>query len=201
MKQTVTGLRAAQKAMTRDRLVDAMHDCLVSRGYVGTTIDDITSEAGATRATFYLHFSSKAEVTRAVWEKFVNEPTNALWETLEGLLVRIESDPAVLQREWFPQVLDHWQLRGTTIRAILHAQIVEPALGDRLLTTRNDVVDLIVGALARHSGRSEVALRIRAIAAFEVQTQVFMGWIENQVPHEPDYVIEALADAWAALLR
>ncbi|MGV2984348.1 TetR/AcrR family transcriptional regulator [Microbacterium sp. AGC85] len=200
MKQTVTGLRAAQKAMTRDRLVDAAHDSLVSRGYVGTTIDDITTEAGATRATFYLHFTSKADITRAVWERFVDEPTNTLWARLDGVLEALASDPAVLQRDWFPQVLAHWEHRGSTIRAILHARIVEPTLSERLLTTREDIADIIVRALSPHPRHSDSALRIRAIAAFEIQTQVFLGWIEGQVPHDTDAVIDALSDAWTSLL-
>ena len=39
------------------------------KGYSATTIDDIASAAGSTRTTFYLHFSSKADVMSALLTK------------------------------------------------------------------------------------------------------------------------------------
>ena len=55
-------LREAQKRMTREMLLDAGLEMFGRKGYAGATIDDIAKAAGATRTTFYLHFSSKADL-------------------------------------------------------------------------------------------------------------------------------------------
>ena len=58
----MVSLRDAQKQLTRSRLIDAAADSFRVRGYAATTIEDVASGAGATRATFYLHFRTKADL-------------------------------------------------------------------------------------------------------------------------------------------
>src|SRR6476660_6410332 len=55
-------LRDEQKRMTRRRLIEGALAAFERKGYAATTIDDIVAEANASRATFYLHFKSKADV-------------------------------------------------------------------------------------------------------------------------------------------
>jgi AcrR family transcriptional regulator len=55
-------LRDAQKAHTRQRLLDAARSVFYQEGYYGATVDQIVAEAGASRPTFYLHFKDKEEV-------------------------------------------------------------------------------------------------------------------------------------------
>lgn len=55
-------LRDAQKAFTRQRILDAARDLFYRLGYYATTVDQIASAAGASRPTFYLHFADKEEI-------------------------------------------------------------------------------------------------------------------------------------------
>src|SRR3954447_26872828 len=55
-------LREAQKAMTRQRLIDAAAESFRRQGYAATNVDDVVSGAGATRPTFYLHFKANADL-------------------------------------------------------------------------------------------------------------------------------------------
>ncbi|MEU8139631.1 TetR/AcrR family transcriptional regulator [Streptodolium elevatio] len=55
-------LRAQQKLYTRRRLIAAACDLFETKGYEATTVDDIVAAAGAARATFYLHFTGKADI-------------------------------------------------------------------------------------------------------------------------------------------
>jgi AcrR family transcriptional regulator len=64
----VASLRAAQKQMTRQLLLDRGLELFGEKGYAATTVDDIAAAAGTTRATFYLHFPSKAELMRSLVE-------------------------------------------------------------------------------------------------------------------------------------
>jgi AcrR family transcriptional regulator len=55
-------LRDEQKRMTRRLLIEGAVTAFERKGYAATTIEDIVAEANASRATFYLHFKSKADV-------------------------------------------------------------------------------------------------------------------------------------------
>jgi AcrR family transcriptional regulator len=56
------GLRDAQKAFTRQRILDAARDLFYRNGYYATTVDQIVASASASRPTFYLHFTDKDEI-------------------------------------------------------------------------------------------------------------------------------------------
>lgn len=58
-KQT---LRDVQKADTRRRLLDAAALVFSREGFTESTVKKITTEAGASRPTFYLHFKDKEAV-------------------------------------------------------------------------------------------------------------------------------------------
>ncbi|WP_378734034.1 TetR/AcrR family transcriptional regulator [Nocardia brasiliensis] len=56
--------RAARDAVLvsqRGRLIEAMVECVDSRGYPGTTLTDIVARARVSRSTFYEHFANKEE--------------------------------------------------------------------------------------------------------------------------------------------
>ncbi|MFI6170301.1 TetR/AcrR family transcriptional regulator [Nocardia sp. NPDC051052] len=56
--------RAARDAVLvsqRGRLIEAMVECVDSKGYSGTTLTDIVARARVSRSTFYEHFANKEE--------------------------------------------------------------------------------------------------------------------------------------------
>jgi len=59
-------LREQQKASSRERLLDAAIVVFNAVGFRNATIDQIASEAGASRATFYLHFKDKTSVAAGI---------------------------------------------------------------------------------------------------------------------------------------
>ena len=61
--------RTERKALTRQRLINASCQLFMAHGFEQTTIDQITSEAGVSRASFYLHFPSKEAVIGAMFER------------------------------------------------------------------------------------------------------------------------------------
>src|ERR1700760_239482 len=62
-------MRAAQREFTRSRLIDGAIEIFAERGYAKATVDEIADRAGATRATFYLHFKSKSDLIIELIEK------------------------------------------------------------------------------------------------------------------------------------
>jgi AcrR family transcriptional regulator len=54
--------RAERQEQTRAALVDAAGHVFAERGFVGSSVEAITAEAGYTRGAFYSNFSSKEEL-------------------------------------------------------------------------------------------------------------------------------------------
>ena len=56
--------RAARRAETEARLVEAATELFVERGYAATTLADVADRAGLAARTVYLRFTTKAELLR-----------------------------------------------------------------------------------------------------------------------------------------
>ena len=54
--------RAERQAQTRRELLDAAARVFVKRGFQGSTVEEISAEAGYTRGAFYSNFASKNEL-------------------------------------------------------------------------------------------------------------------------------------------
>lgn len=61
-----SGLRAEQARQTRLRVLDAAQTLFGERGYAGTTVDAVATEAGVAVDTVYASFRSKAGVLHAL---------------------------------------------------------------------------------------------------------------------------------------
>nr|WP_321182462.1 TetR family transcriptional regulator [Mycobacterium kansasii] len=59
-------LRERQRLSTRELIMAAAKQCVREGGYAAATVEQIAEVAGVARATFYLHFKSKAALARAV---------------------------------------------------------------------------------------------------------------------------------------
>lgn len=65
------------------RILDATRDVFLTRGYAGTTIDEIARIARVSRASFYTYFPSKREVLLAVGDHAADDSAAAV-ERLDG---------------------------------------------------------------------------------------------------------------------
>ena len=81
--------RAQIASETRGKLLDAARDVIRTKGYAGSTVDDICAAAGVTKGSFFHHFDSKEELGVAAIERF-----GAMAATLFGSApYRSKSDP------------------------------------------------------------------------------------------------------------
>lgn len=63
-------------AITREHLLEAALLCIATKGYAGTTLDDIAREAGTTRGAIHWHFGNKAELFNTlVRERYMQAAT------------------------------------------------------------------------------------------------------------------------------
>ncbi len=61
-------LRATQKELTRNRVIEAALEAFDARDFASTTMDDIAERANLNRGTIYLHFESKAEILKSAMQ-------------------------------------------------------------------------------------------------------------------------------------
>ena len=63
-------VRTQTASETRAKLLDAARDVIRSKGYAGSTVDDICAAAGVTKGSFFHYFDSKEELGIAALERF-----------------------------------------------------------------------------------------------------------------------------------
>lgn len=187
--------REEQRALTRARLIDAAIAVFVAKGYGATTIDDIVVQAGVSRATFYLHFSSKLEVISAIREPW-SEGTDELWALLPGAV----SGGRDGLSNWLHLALDYWEAVGPAFRAVRQAGEIEPEPSGELAALREEAVRSIVKGLAGGPALGPDEQQVRARAAWGLLHALFDDYASDGWRYGRSTVHTALLDAWTALL-
>lgn len=81
-----------QGANTRERILDAAETLVLEHGFAGTGIQAILGRAELTKGGFFYHFSSKAELARALLQRYANRDLAQLDAMLERV-ERLTDDP------------------------------------------------------------------------------------------------------------
>ncbi len=77
--------RAERQAQTRQELLDAAARVFVKRGFTGSSVEEISVEAGYTRGAFYSNFGSKNELfVELLHERVYDRYTEMTQEGLQG---------------------------------------------------------------------------------------------------------------------
>lgn len=61
---------------SRERILDTAESIVLERGYAGTTIEDIIQNAAITKGGFFYHFRGKAELARALIDRYIQLDTD-----------------------------------------------------------------------------------------------------------------------------
>lgn len=120
-------LRSTQKAVTRRLILEAAQRVFAEAGYHAASVDQITGEAGASRATFYLHFGTKADVL----ENFIGLATERYAEqyTMLSEIMRAPTLPTL--RVWLLSAMDRWPDIADLMRPVFEATAAHPDLYQR----------------------------------------------------------------------
>src|SRR5438105_4665976 len=70
--------KALTDSPTKDKLLDAAQELMLSKGYTATSVDEICSAAGLTKGSFFHHFEGKEHLGRAVAERFASSMQHIL---------------------------------------------------------------------------------------------------------------------------
>lgn len=125
---------------TRDRILDQAAQLFLQYGYKRTTMEDIASAMGMSKASLYLRFSSKDDIFRAVSDRASQRVLSLMQQVLDSDLAPIPK----LHRIFLASLLEIWDF--------CHQAPHAPELWLEVLHTLGDNI----GA-ARESGRQMVA--------------------------------------------
>lgn len=156
--------RATVVASQRHRLLDAMAQAVAQQGYAATTVADVVSRAGVSRATFYEQFKNKEDCFLAAYDLGV--------ELLLGEMARAFAEPG----DWRDRLR-----RG--IRTYLDVLAGEPEFAQTFL------VEVLAAGPRARDRRTEVHRRF--VALFEDLLQAFRDQTAGPIP-APNEVLLAL---------
>lgn len=162
---------------------------LAAKGYHATRVDDVVKLAQTSHGTFYLYFSNKEELFRALAAEVAEEMT-ALAEALEPLRSGA-AGRARLQR-WIAQFVALYRHHGPVIRAWTEAEIGGSEfgrLGTDLLTQFTGVVVARIGEVAP----PDLDPAIAALVLVAMLERLNYYALTNQVRVEPDAIAETIA--------
>ncbi|MEV1291418.1 TetR/AcrR family transcriptional regulator [Pseudonocardia sp. NPDC049635] len=189
-------IRARQKEQTRRLLADAALALFADKGYAATTIDDITSAVGASRATFYLHYDGKIRIVAEAYESVIMPETAAYYHRLDAI------HGATELRAWLDDALGFFERHRLLLRVAEEAVSAEPGF-DQLAPAR--LLDRCAECMPRHLDRWEGADRESARLRIELlilQLSSFARlWVEGHWPVSRELALDVLHDLWSHALR
>jgi AcrR family transcriptional regulator len=191
-------MRVQQKERTRRLLRDAAVELFATKGYGATTIDDITSAVGTSRATFYLHFDGKARIVTEVYEDVVMPETFEYYRRLDAF----DGPSAEELRGWLDDALGFFERHRDVLRFSDEAVSVDSGL-DQLSTAR--LLDRCAEAMPRYLGRWHGPEREQARLRLELlilQLSHFSRhWVNGHWPVKRGIALDVLLDLWHHGLR
>jgi len=189
-------MRDLQKELTKTRLKEAAIACFVESGYLATAVTDITSTAGATRATFYLHYKTKAEVVDALLDELdmvYAEP----FSRFAAVLVEPSLDAF---RVWLREIVKIWETTREISIVVSEAAGVEKEIGDRRGRSFDFETDRIAKALSATGRWTPKQAKIRALLIFSQLGSLFMQWSTPDSDLDAVEAVDVLASMWMAAL-
>lgn len=120
--------RTAKSAATRQRIVDEALRLFREQGYEQTSMAQIASVAGGSRANLYLYFNGKPQIIMARMREIETEVAQ-LYAVLDRLA---DHTPGTL-RPWLEAARSMWLRYATEFEAINQAMATDPAVLDEWL--------------------------------------------------------------------
>ncbi|MFI6650045.1 TetR/AcrR family transcriptional regulator [Streptomyces sp. NPDC050529] len=202
----MANLREAQKQMTRRLLLESGLEQFRTKGYAVTTVDDIATAAGTTRATFYAYFSSRSELMQALIDEQLNEVLQRVGSpehgsTAQGLVATVADGSPEAITDWLRRTADSWPTIWPLIRIGRDAAVVDPELTDLVERWMEEAIGDIEDGLAA-AGRLEPYQRhFRGVLAMAELDFVAQNWHRAEWKLTHDQMLDELGTSWVRLLH
>ena len=171
------------------QLLDAGVEVFATKGYFAARVDDIVKLAQTSHGTFYLYFSNKEDLFRALAAE-VSDEMQTLAESLGPLVAGPAGQESL--REWISRFADLYERYGPIIRAWTEAEIGSHEFG-RL---GNDVMGRFTRVLTlrlEEAAPPDVDPAIAALALVAMFERLNYYALAGQVRARRDEIVDTLA--------
>jgi AcrR family transcriptional regulator len=161
--------RGIDSSITRDRVLDAAEELILSGGFAQATVTELAEKADVSRATVFSRFGSKLGVLEALSVRCAGGPEMRSIREAVAL-----PDPAEAALGIIAASSDLWELQGhilLTLKAVAELEPGAIALIDEQRRDQRDSLKLVVRGLGRE-GRLNGVSRDQAVAALHMITSV-----------------------------
>ncbi|WP_306360109.1 TetR/AcrR family transcriptional regulator [Nocardia sp. CC227C] len=194
-----TSLRDEQKRLTRNRLIEAATQLFVTQGYAQVRVDDIAATVGCSRATFYLHFTGKPDVLRAIAEQGTLPSVQHFYEDLDHVL---DSGSRTEFAAWMRRAIEWFQEYKDLLPAWDEATALEPEFREIAREGILALPNVMTSYLSRwpEAQQDEARLRIELLVA--QLERFFTRWaMQGTIDVTAEQAAEVLTDIWFPALR
>ena len=180
---------------SKTRILDAALQVFRSRGYAGSTIDDVCDEARLTKGSFFHHFKTKEELALAAAQHFsdgadalfTHAPYMDLPDPRDRLLAYVDFRIAILKGN----LRDFTCLLGTLVQETYETHPAIRTACERHLTTHVDMLARdIAAAKARYAPDAEWTPQS---LGFHIQATIQGAFILAKAKNGADVAVQCLA--------
>ena len=139
-------LREVQKQVTRERLIEAAAEEFRNRGFNETTAENIATAAGASRATFYVYFRTKAEIVAELMRRSQSD-VMAAYRRLDDME---DPDQAGIL-DWLDETIMLWRERSSDFNTMEQALANDDLVTETWLTILGDTYKVMPKTFARYT--------------------------------------------------
>ncbi|WP_028276328.1 TetR/AcrR family transcriptional regulator [Arthrobacter sp. I3] len=193
----MASIRDAQKQMTRRLFLDKGLELFEEKGFAATTVDDISAAVGTTRATFYSHFPSKAQLMRSLVERSNEMLTEADVPPLHSV---VESGDRELIRVWLARKFDQWADIRPYVVAAHQAAASEPDIQAALDQWFDTAIDDMQAGLDSAGRFDPASRRVRCALAFGELEFFSRRWMRLGWTVDRDTSLDLMVENWCFLL-
>ncbi|MEV6069375.1 TetR/AcrR family transcriptional regulator [Nocardia sp. NPDC052001] len=194
-----TSLRDEQKRLTRSRLIDAAKQLFTTQGYAPVRVDDIAAAVGCSRATFYLHFTGKPDVLRAIAAQGALPSVQHFYEDLDHVL---DTGSREEFAAWMRRSIDWFQEYKDLLPAWDEATALEPEFREVAREGILAVPNVMTSYLSRwpEGQQDEARLRIELLVA--QLERFFTRWaMQGTIDVSAEEAATVLTDIWFPALQ
>ncbi len=191
------GLRAAQKAATRQLFKEAARAEFVRSGYGATRVEDVAAAAGASPATFYLHFPAKRDV---VLELVGDVRTDGIEHYLR--LETVGEQGSIKEiTNWLTASMARWEELMPIVRVIEEAAASDEVVRKAHYDFLSVGVEALVRGLERWGGTKDGSAHARAMLVMSLHQGYFLEVLRSGFKIDAARDIPILARMWRSALR
>ena len=182
----------AQGRETVRKLLEAGIVEFEERGFQGVRVDDVVSRAGISHGTFYLYFSNKEDLFKALMRDALHD-----MEIVAGDFPVVTSDETGLKvlRRWVHKFFKAYAAHGTVLRTLSSANAPGEMFGDglRLFFSIAEAMTTGMTAAAEAAGRHQEHAELTAVACLMMLERVnYLISTEIRLPE--DEMADRIAD-------